>query len=219
MPRTIRHWTPRYVANRLMYAWHERRSPDAPWLTRHAVAQLDQWLQGHHVGLEWGSGRSTLWFAARVAHLTSIEHDAAWHQRVADELARRGIANVKYCFAPLEARAADSRPRYVALGDEGAAERYDFILVDGKHRDLCTEAALGRLKPGGLLVIDNAERYFPRRTAAPSSMLRTGRQPSALWSRLGDELAGWGCLWTTNGVCDTALFTKPAAAGSPFAAA
>jgi hypothetical protein len=45
--------------------------PDVPWLTRQAVEILEDWLKPGYVGLEWGSGRSTLWFARRVSHLTS----------------------------------------------------------------------------------------------------------------------------------------------------
>ena len=53
------------------------------------IAVLDSWLCAGDTGLEFGSGRSTRWFAARVGALTSIEHDAAWHARVASSLVDR----------------------------------------------------------------------------------------------------------------------------------
>lgn len=129
--RSIAHWTPRYVANRLrLMAW-ERIHPDQPWLTQDAIHLLEQLLRPADVGLETGSGRSTRWFASRTAHLTSVEHDAAWHAIVAQQLARAGISSkVTYSLCP---DGAGERPdsRYVgaiaALGDRSL----DYALIDG----------------------------------------------------------------------------------------
>jgi len=211
MPRTYRHWTPRYIVNRLAYAWHQRRAPDEPWLTPRAVELLEVCIGPNDIGLEWGSGRSTLWFAQRVARLTSIEHNPAWYEWVKSRLQERGCQHVDYQLAPLDGASGAGVPPYVEAGAGGEAS-VDFALVDGQLRDLCTEVAMSRLRPGGLLVIDNAEQYFPRRTHSPSSMLRTKREPSPKWARLREELATWRCVWTSNGICDTALFAKPAAA-------
>ncbi|MCK5642361.1 MAG: hypothetical protein KAJ19_16255 [Gammaproteobacteria bacterium] len=65
-----------YLCPRCLYALLRRQiwirmHPDVPWLTRQAVEILEDWLKPGYVGLEWGSGRSTLWFARRVSHLTS----------------------------------------------------------------------------------------------------------------------------------------------------
>jgi len=40
---------------------YEKTHPDAPWLTAHAIAFLVDWLRPEDTGVEWGSGRSTLW--------------------------------------------------------------------------------------------------------------------------------------------------------------
>jgi hypothetical protein len=205
VPRTFRHWTPRYVLNRIALALYERRAPAAPWITRRACELLDEWLKPHHVGLEWGSGRSTLWFASRVARLTSIEHDATWFERVRMELERQGIHNVDYRFASISGTEAS---RYVEAGG-GAAESLDFALVDGKLRDACTRVAIDRLRPGGVLVLDNAEQFIPHRTHSPSALERTKAPIAASWQELIHELSHWKCEWTSNGVCDTALYTKP----------
>jgi hypothetical protein len=39
-----RHLTPRYVFDRVRVLAHERRHPEAPWLTAAAVAFLERWL-------------------------------------------------------------------------------------------------------------------------------------------------------------------------------
>ena len=205
MPRTFRHWTPRYVVNRLALAVYERRAPAAPWITRQACELLDQWLKPLYVGIEWGSGRSTLWFARRVAHLTSIEHDATWYDRVQAELDRQDVRNVEYRLASINAADAGS---YVDAG-RGPVESLDFALVDGKLRDACTRVAMDRLRPGGLLVLDNAEQFIPHRSHSPSALQRTKAPIAAAWQDLIQELSRWQCEWTSNGVCDTALYTKP----------
>jgi len=68
--RSFQHWTPRYIWNRLALMAHERQHPDLPWLTRAMIENLDTWLRPDDVGLEFGSGRSTVWFAQKVGHLT-----------------------------------------------------------------------------------------------------------------------------------------------------
>jgi hypothetical protein len=205
VPRTFRHWTPRYVVNRVALALYERRAPAAPWITRQACEILDQWLQPHHVGIEWGSGRSTLWFAQRVARLTSIEHDAQWYERVKSKLESEGVRNVAYRLAPIDEH---DQQTYVQAGG-GPAETLDFALVDGKLRDACMRVAMDRLRPGGLLILDNAEQFVPHRSYSPSSLQRTKAPVSAAWLGLNEQLCQWSCEWTSNGVCDTALYTKP----------
>src|SRR5919108_1783395 len=70
------------------------RHPDHPWLDPAAIRYLEGALDRSMIGLEWGSGRSTRWFASRLKHLTSVEHDSSWHERVRDALTRHGVSNV-----------------------------------------------------------------------------------------------------------------------------
>jgi predicted O-methyltransferase YrrM len=85
----------------------------------------------------------------------SVEHDPAWFARVSTELERSGLANVD-----LRLVAADAA-RYVAPLGELAPGSLDFVLVDGLHRLECIRESLGKLAPGGLLVLDDSER-MPR---------------------------------------------------------
>ena len=81
------HWSPRYVVDRSRLAIHQRRHPDDPWLTADAVRFLASWIRTSDRCLEWGSGRSTVWLAARAAAVVSIEHDREWSDRVTSQLA------------------------------------------------------------------------------------------------------------------------------------
>jgi len=209
MSRTIRHWTPRYLVNRLFWELYQRRNPSVPWLTKEACDFLSDWLKPNHVGIEWGSGRSTLWFAQRVEKLISIEHDAAWFERVETQLKEHGIKNVAYHFASLDQKSENQSHRYAEIGAELPLGSLDFALVDGQLRDLCCEAVIDKLKPGGLLVLDNSEQYIRHPSHSPAAIYHKRVALSDRWSALNERLVAWECTWTSSGVCDTALFTKP----------
>lgn len=149
---------PVYIGRRLAYKAYERRHPDEPWLAQGAVRFLDRELPREGSGFEWGSGRSTAWFAARLAQLTSIEMDAEWYgivrQRVDGNVDLRHVA-IEHDRDQPAPDFPEPTPRYVAAIDDCADAGLDFVLVDGHYRLACVRAALPKLKPGGLLAIDN----------------------------------------------------------------
>lgn len=210
MARTFRHWSPRYIVNRLLLSYHQRANPDAPWLTRQACDFLDEWLRPTDVGVEWGSGRSTLWIAKRVGGLKSIEHDQNWYTRIKDSLQRANLTNVDYNYAPIDA-AGPELPPYVEAGADFEPETLDFAVVDGKLREECLTVAMPRLKPGGYLILDNAEKYLAHATNAPAAVVKQAEAATPVADEMAAELAEWRCYWTSDGVCDTAIFAKPQA--------
>ncbi len=117
---------------------------------------------------EWGSGRSTTWFAQRLGHITSIENDAVWYEQVQETLKHVKISNVSLKLVPLEHAYADlyfpyydPLPHYVEAISEVADESLDFVVVDGHYRQACTWLAMRKIKPGGYLLIDNTD-WLPR---------------------------------------------------------
>ncbi|SRR6266542_5291305 len=200
--RTFRHWNPRYVRDRLSVMAFERRHPDAPWLTRLMITILSSWLKPGDCGLEWGSGRSTVWLASRVGRLTSVEHDEAWYQRVKVELQEKGLKNVDYCLCKDETE-------YVYVADRIEAASLDFCLVDGVVRDACALATLALLKPGGILIVDNCNWYLPSQSKAPNSRRESDGPASDAWKMFLAAVQDWRYVWTTSGVTDTALWLKP----------
>jgi len=72
---------PRYWIAKLNNKLFTRRFPHTPWLTEAAIYLLEDWLRPTDQGIEWGAGRSTIWFASRIAHLTSIESSHAWYNQ------------------------------------------------------------------------------------------------------------------------------------------
>lgn len=199
-PRCIpAHWTPRYIVDRSLLELSQRRSPDRPWLTAAAVAFLEQWIRPGDRCIEWGAGRSSWWLAERAVDVWTTEHDAEWAAEVRSRALGPGHVQVTLV-------AGDTPEEYIGAHAEIAS--VDLAIVDGLHRDRCALRAVDLLRPGGLLVIDNVERYLPSASRSPES-LGTG-SPEASWQTFTDATAGWRRYWTTNGVTDTAFWFKPA---------
>lgn len=200
--RGIRHWTPRYIGNRLRVLAHERFHPDFPWLTANMVSILNTWLKSEDVGFEWGSGRSTIWFAQRVESLTSVEHNEAWYSEIAHRMEKHGVRNVNYQLRTDETD-------YVSVVENVPVASLDFSLVDGLNRDRCAIAVLPKLKPGGILIVDNCNWYLPSNSKSPNSRAFRDGRASGGWDLFIDRTSDWRSIWTTNGVTDTALWVKP----------
>jgi len=209
-PRAYSHLTPRYLVNRTRQLCYERAHPDDPWLTPAAIRLLEGLLSPADRGAEFGSGRSTLWFGARVCALTSVEHDERWHKAVTARLKDRGLGNVDYVLAPGDQpmeRGGDSAYAKIALGFPDAV--LDFALVDGHYRDYSAKFIMPKIRPGGLLIIDNVNWYLPCRSKAPHSRTAALGPATEIWASVWRELAGWRTIWTSSGVWDTAIFIRP----------
>ena len=212
--RRYRHLTPRYAVDRVRLIAYERRHPDAPWLTSEAIAFLKRWLARDCVGFEWGSGRSTVWFAKRVRRLTSIEHDPGWFEKVRRRLDEQGLApKVDYRRFAVDDD-ADAALLYVSALSDHHDGALDFCLVDGvtRLRAHCALACLLKLRTGGIVIVDNANWFLPRepKSWAPNSRGSSDGYASAVWQVFDRQVADWPCAWTSNGVTDTAIWTKPA---------
>jgi len=201
-----------YLSPRCLYALLRRQiwirtHPDVPWLTRQAVEMLEGRLKPTDIGLEWGSGRSTVWLARRVAHLTSIEHNDRWYKRIKKMLSDKGIDNVELLFAALEAK-GKGLPEYIRIAAEQQKASFDFVIVDGRLRDQCTEIALQLIKPGGILIIDDAARYIQHPYCCPQSVAAQNGPPSQLWAKIAKELETLGTqsIWTCDGVTATVFY-------------
>lgn len=205
--RRFRHWTPRYILNRATEILYQRMHPSDPWLTRDANMILRSLVRSQDVGLEFGSGRSTLWFAARVKHLTSVEHEEKWHTHVQARLKEGGFQNVTLHLCPSSA-GAEHNAKYVGILDRLERNSLDFVSVDGICRGACALAALPKIRGGGFLLIDNVNWYLPCHSFSPNSRTLTQGPSDEVWAEVQDALSGWRRIWTTSGVTDTAFFFK-----------
>lgn len=142
------HWTPRYIYNRLYLAVVEFIHPDWPWLTKDAVLILDKLLNQDDIGLEFGSGRSNIWFAKKINHLISIEHDNFWFSTIKEKLANNNlISKVEYNLVkptPLD---------YLKILENIGNESIDFVLIDGLFRDKVCLNSIPKIKKAVCLLL------------------------------------------------------------------
>jgi len=200
--KSFKHWTPRYFVDRLSYFRYRRIHPDIPWLTQNAVSFLKMWLKSSDIGLEWGCGKSTIFFSKRVKHLTSIEHDKEWYMRVKNILKSVQIQNVDLLYRE---HIDDRKSEYVRYPGSFPKASFDFVLVDGKHRGQCMKVAIELVRLGDILILDNANRYLPSDSRAPDSLTE---DISTEFREIMSQLASWRSIWTSNGLWDTAIWVK-----------
>lgn len=122
--------------------------PILPWISYRAIKVLDELIQSDWKMLEWGSGMSTLWFAERVGHLTTIEDNNFWYDKVISTLKK--VSNVDYRFL--------TGNSYFNL-EQFAEHEFDFILIDGSQRGNCAKHAVRKIKPGGYIYLDNSDKH------------------------------------------------------------
>lgn len=207
MGRRVGHLTPRYAIDRCFVWLYQRQHRDAPWLTAQAISVLSTALRESDKGVEWGSGRSTLWLAKRTGFLTSAEHSPLWYERVRSEICKQNLTNVHYRYFPVDPNAPEepAHSEYIVNDSSLSTGSVDYALVDGYFRDECALRATELLKSGGILILDNANWYIPHPTRSPGSVSTLA---TPLWREFLSRVAKWRTIWTSNGVWDTALWFK-----------
>jgi hypothetical protein len=143
-----------------------------PWLVPAAVTWLEERIEPWWTAFEWGSGGSTLWLENLCESVYSVEHDESWFWKVAASSTRPKTTRLQLC-----------RPQPGELGDDPANPDhyrssclpgdwhqyaqavdlegpFDLVVVDGRARASCIARAVPRVKGGGVLVLDNAEREW-----------------------------------------------------------
>ena len=102
--------------------------------------------------LELGGGYSTDFWSRRVKSVLTLETDEQW----AASLKKLNLANTEIRAVPIDALANS-----VCRLDHS----FGGIVIDpNTNRYRCAKAALGRLKPGGFIILDNSE-WYPNTTA------------------------------------------------------
>jgi hypothetical protein len=122
-----------------------------PWLTYPSIAFIGPRLRSDMEVFEYGSGNSTIWWASRVAHVHSCEHDPLWHSKMAPQLP----ANVVYMQASLGAGYCEVIKRHT--------KQFEIVVIDGRERVQCVKNSLDALNDNGVIIWDNTDRgkYCP----------------------------------------------------------
>ena len=150
-----------------------------PWINFDAVTSLEKLVHHSSRVFEYGCGGSTLFFADRVSELVSVEHDPVWLKCVQAEIGGRTharwiphLVSPSRCVVPATHLAGDpdayvsaevrfsgfSFRDYTATIEAYQDNSFDLVLIDGRARPSCFKHALHKVKFGGTIVLNNAER-------------------------------------------------------------
>lgn len=146
-------------------------------MTFEAIRFLDRFIDRQSNVFEWGMGGSTLFFLDRAGQIVSVDHDATWfdrlHELISSNDAWKGYRIEPTCLSQDQAvdpssidQYGSSSPKYqshrfedyVRVIDQYDDQSFDIIVVDGRSRPSCVKHGIPKLKLGGILVLDNAER-------------------------------------------------------------
>ena len=119
-----------------------------PWFTYSFIDFLTERLNNKLNIFEFGSGNSTLFFAKRIKHVTSVEHNVEWYNK----LIRRIPDNVNLLLSK-----TDTEDDYVGL-IKLSKNKFDIVFIDGIHRNECSHSAVEILSERGVIVLDDSER-------------------------------------------------------------
>lgn len=141
--------------------WHRsansRRSVDAdgreiPWFTYSAIQWLDKVLNRDLALFEYGAGSSTVWLAARVNRIESVESDHSWF----NELDQPENGSIVFHPSGDDWWHGEASDPYVVSITAGGP--WDVIVVDGLARTQCAERAIEELTDVGFIVLDDTDK-------------------------------------------------------------
>lgn len=200
----------RYIKDKIATSVYWKMNADKPWLTKAANNYLEKNLKPQMLGIEYGSGRSTLWIAQRIKHLVSVEGNKQWYDKVKQDISSRGVSNVEYFYKSYEDNKSEKNALEYSEHINNYEDNYfDLIFIDGGPRGYCTKNALTKLKSKGMLVIDNINWYIPTDSKSPSSIPLGGSCADDVWTEIWKVISKWDCHYTSSGVTDTAIYIKP----------
>ena len=162
-------------------------STQHPWLTFGAIELLSRIVRPSDRVFEYGAGYSTLWWQERVASVTSVDHDEARASELlphlkpnahltyinaektecesAKKLANQFMLRMRrtnwpdYDDTKVVQRGLDDE-NYISYAAHALniGEKFDFIIIGGMARRLCTEFAVEKLTEDGVIILNNSNR-------------------------------------------------------------
>jgi predicted O-methyltransferase YrrM len=202
-----KHWTLTYIKNRIKNYIFEKLNPEMPWINPDAINIFEGLLLKKDIGIEFGSGSSTVWYSKRVKKLISIEDHKEWFKKIKEQIDLKGVSNIEYIFKSTEGDNPLETDYYNYLSQTEDAS-IDFIVIDGKFRDILALEALKKVKIGGFIFLDDSQRYIPYKTKSPYSIHKEIEKMSSNWILFNKKVQYWRKIQTTNGVSDATFFIK-----------
>jgi predicted O-methyltransferase YrrM len=202
MPFYKKHWTLTYFLNKIKYKIGKTKYKDAPWLVFEAIDYLENEIKETDNVFEWGAGRSSIWFAKKCNSIISVEHNIKWY----NDLVLLQQNNPKLKNLRLIYNSDNSH--YEKIIENYDDNFFDIIIIDGIRRLECANSALNKLKPNGLLIIDNADRYLPSNSITPMAFKNWNNLNDRRWMILENKISKYKLIRFTNGIFDTNIYHK-----------
>lgn len=151
-----------YVADNVLH----HRTPlelELPWFSYAAIDFLEDHLRPEMTVCEYGSGGSTVFFAKCVRSVYSIEDNSKWFELVTRRLEEMKIYNAEIHLHPFDFKnpAGFEKSAYLHAVPE---RPFDIYVIDGSEewdqvRPVCFQHVEERIKPGGIIIVDDSWRY------------------------------------------------------------
>jgi hypothetical protein len=127
-----------------------------PWWNYKAIAFVDRSLPANARVFEYGGGASTLWLRDRGATVTTIEDNASWLGALREAVPD---ADLRYVAPTPGSSATPEGPfdEYAHAIDTEPDCSFDLVIIDGQARRECLFAAEPKVKPGGMLLLDDSQ--------------------------------------------------------------
>jgi len=180
-----------------------------PWLAFRVIDRLEAYLRTGMRVFEFGAGGSTVFFVDRSCSVVSAEHDPEWataveaaidvdadwtlHRVEPDGVDPDGDPSDPQTY--VSSRGREVFRTYAETIDSYPDRWFDLVSVDGRARPACLRHAIPKVKPGGLLLLDNSDfaKYergkdlvdvlgWPRDDLAGANPARFSR--TTIWTRL-----------------------------------
>ena len=150
-----------------------------PWIAPRATSILKRILTKDLIGLEFGSGVSSVFIAKRISKLVSVEHNEPWYKRVEDLLEKYELYNVdRRLIKPGQIKDLPQNPtkaeqremkyghsyfdysNYSQMISEFADKHFDFVLIDGRARVDCFFNSIYKIKNGGFIILNGSSQII-----------------------------------------------------------
>src|SRR5260221_5434457 len=193
---------PQFVVNRLRIWWRTRafandylrsvgwqpsvmvraavdNNGPAPWITFPARKMIERVIEPGFKVFEYGSGGSSLWWAARVSEVASVEHDREWSAKLIAKAPRNltvitreqssSYVDTSRLLNSFLSRYPDVTGAHRSLNSSDYAAYaleitkygkgyFDIVVIDGMARVFTAWLAGQYVKGSGVILFDNSDR-------------------------------------------------------------
>ena len=151
-----------------------------PWYAKTFIAELKNWNLSDWTIFEWRSTKySTAWLAKKCSQITTVED---LHPNLKNDTRKSSMQNLisKYHLKNVIYKQRNIELKEIAHPILGVSytnpinqlglnspyvnailetkELYDCIIIDGLHYNACAKMALSRIKPNGIIIVNNCHR-------------------------------------------------------------